>query len=116
MEINVDRIIEVLEKDQLYLNPELDLYEFSKHLKIPVRTVSDLINKNLNISFPALIQKYRLEFIICRIQEKPGEVKLQKLAKEAGFKSRITFFNAFKKTTGLSPSEYIQNQIKLLSP
>ena len=32
---------------------------------------------------------------------------LEGIASEVGFNSRTTFFNAIKKSTGLSPSEYI---------
>ena len=38
---------------------------------------------------------------------------LDALAKQAGFGSRTTFFNAFKQKMGLTPSEFLNKQQNL---
>lgn len=114
MEIQVlDKIYRAIEEDKIYKQVDINLYEFAKYLQLPQRKVSNLINRHFSMGFPALIQKHRLKEAFGRISENPKELILEKIARESGFSSRITFFKTFKKELGISPSEYVQKQKNL---
>lgn len=110
---SLDKIYNALETAKIYRQSDLNLYEFAKFLNLPQRVVSDLIHQHFEMSFPSLIQKYRLEEALRKISETQKGLVLEKIALESGFSSRITFFKIFKKEMGISPSEYAQKQKKL---
>lgn len=105
------KIHKALESDKIYRQSNLNLYEFARHLQLPQRKVSDLINQHFGMGFPTLIQKYRLEDVLNKISKCPKGLILEKIAYESGFSSRITFFKIFKKAMGMSPTEYTQKQL-----
>jgi AraC-like DNA-binding protein len=62
----------------------------------------------LNINFNTWKNDHKINFVIEQIIKGNNEIlTLDALAKQAGFGSRTTFFNAFKQKTGLTPSEYL---------
>jgi AraC-like DNA-binding protein len=76
--------------------------------------LSYLINTEYNLHFQDYINGQRLEFLIENFQNPEWQqLTLEGMAWEAGFKSRSTFFRAFVKFTGQSPSEYFH---KIKSP
>lgn len=60
--------------------------------------------------FNTLVNEYRIREACRRIadHENYGHLNLEGLSASVGFKSRTTFFNAFKSVTGLTPSEYLK--------
>jgi AraC-like DNA-binding protein len=53
--------------------------------------------------------RHRLNEAIRKIQNSEFKKKtLEGIGQESGFASRITFFNVFKKHTGMSATEYIE--------
>ena len=104
----VTRLETYLEESQLYLESGLTLSKLSVAADIPSYKLSELLNNHYKKNFNAYINGWRIQYITQRL--KAGDHKfltLEALANEAGFTSRSSFFTAFKKETGLSPSAYI---------
>lgn len=100
-------ILELLEEEKIHLQKGLNLYQFSKKLGISSKLLSAVINKLFEKGFNELINSYRVEASLSKLES--GYFKdrtIESLAEEAGFNSRITFFNAFKKQVGCGPNEY----------
>jgi len=95
------------EKDQLHLDPDLDLYKISKLLNINTQYLSRFINQTYDCSFTQLVNKYRIEEAKKLILD-PAKNHLNMLgiAMEAGFMAKNTFTRAFQKHTGMTPSMY----------
>jgi AraC-like DNA-binding protein len=91
-----------------YLDPDFSLSVMSANTDIPVHHLSYYFNEHLNINFNTWKNDLKINFVIEQIIKGNNEIlTLDALAKQAGFGSRTTFFNAFKQKTGLTPSEYL---------
>jgi len=78
-------------------------------LDISPRIISTVINQYHGQRFSDFINTYRVNYLITRFAENNwGRLSLEGLSQEAGFASRTAFFMAFKKHTGLNPTEYLQ--------
>lgn len=106
------RIYETLVVEEIYKEQGLTVGEFAKKLGVQARVVTQLTEKLYGHSFKELTNMYRVEYAKERIEEGYLDLfTLDALGKEAGFSSRITFFNVFKKEIGICPSEYWKNYL-----
>ncbi len=102
---------EAMEKDTVYLNPDLNLAMLSKYTNIPAKTISAVVNQHLNKSFNEFVNEYRVEAFKERVQQpRMNSLTFAGIASECGFNSQATFQRTFKQVTGLSPSEF-KNQV-----
>ncbi len=103
-----------IEANQPYLNPDLRLSELAQHFNLHISHLSTLINLCFNQNFNDLINAYRIETFIQKIDE--GQLQhftLMSLAYDSGFNSKTTFNRAFKKHTGVSPTEFLKKSRKI---
>lgn len=106
------RIYELLVVEEIYKQQGLTVGEFAKKLRVPSRIVTQIFEKLYGHTFKELTNMYRVEYAKQRIEEGYLELyTLDALGKEAGFSSRTTFFNVFKKEIGICPSEYWKNYL-----
>ncbi len=100
-----------LQQQQTFKKRGLTVNELAMELGIPLHHLSFVLNNRFKQRFTDFINGYRVNYICKRIENDDWRsFTLEGLAKEAGFSSRSTFFSAFKKVTGLSPSQYIQKK------
>lgn len=109
----INRILAAMELEKLYQETELTLQEMAEKVQAPAYQVSQAINEKLNKSFYDLINSYRVEEAK-RLLHSPDSKNFTILSVgfEAGFNSKTTFNTVFKKFTGLTPSEF-RNQQKV---
>lgn len=101
------KIYQLLIIEEIYLQPSLTVGEFAKKLGVQARIVTQILEKLYGHTFKELTNMYRIEYAKDRIEEGfLDSYTLNALAQEAGFSSRTTFFNVFKKEIGICPSEY----------
>ena len=101
------KIIDALEKDKSYRDVNLTLASFSKQLDIPSKYISQTINDAIGLSFPALINQYRIEDAKKALVDPTNrDYTILGIASDSGFKSGSRFNTLFKKHTGLTPSIY----------
>ncbi|TGJ98383.1 helix-turn-helix domain-containing protein [Leptospira langatensis] len=107
--INVEetlaRLNRLLDEDKIYMEEELRISDLAAVLGLSVHQVSELLNQVLNISFPDLLKKYRIEEAKRIIANNPS-VNILNLAFSVGFQSKSSFYDSFKKYTGLTPQEF----------
>lgn len=91
-----------------YLEEGLTLTGLAQQLNITRNQLSSLINSNTGENFYSFINKYRVEEVI-KIFSDPQKKNytILAMAYEAGFPSKSSFHNIFKKITGLTPTEYL---------
>lgn len=101
------RLSTFLENEKLYLDPELNIKELANKLEISLMDISQTINEKSGKGFFDFINGYRVDAFIEKIRM--GEDKKYTflvLAFECGFNSKSAFYNAFKKKTGKTPSQF----------
>ena len=97
-----------LNKKQVYLEPALTLKQLASELNSTPETVSMVINQKFAMSFPELINQYRVNHFKSLVLEQAVKVPvILTLALDSGFNSQASFYRAFKKFEGMSPKEYI---------
>jgi AraC-like DNA-binding protein len=109
---NLQKIITVVEEKELFLNPELSLSDVARATQLNVNIVSNTINSGSGQSFNDFINNYRIELVKSKLLQKEHEkFTILGIAFDAGFNSKNTFNRAFKKSTGISPSEWIEANV-----
>lgn len=100
-----------IETEKVFLQPELKIRDIASATKHPIRSISQSINQNMNISFGDYINHFRVEEIKRRLDNPDNHHKftLLAIAKHCGFNSKSSFYRAFKKETGQTPAEYWAN-------
>ncbi len=108
-EINGDllnSIIEIVEKDEMYLNEELTIADLAKKLGYSTKTISYTINNGLQKSFSLFINEYRVDlFKKKKISGNFDHLSIMGLAYECGFNSKSSFNRIFKEIAGFTPNE-----------
>jgi len=111
-----DKYIEKLQayttEHKPYLAPELTLGQLSEQVNIPAHYVSQVVNEKLDCNFLDFINGYRVEEAKAKlVNPKFSHYTIMGVAHDAGFNSKSTFYTAFKKHTGMTPSQYRKQQL-----
>jgi AraC-like DNA-binding protein len=93
-------------KEKYYLNPSPSLPDLAKKINTSPNYLSQVINEKLNLTFLELINKYRIEEAKQLILDENLNETIEGIGYTVGFNSKSTFHSAFKKFTGLTPSEF----------
>jgi AraC-like DNA-binding protein len=103
----ISRIQKLMEGEKLYLKPDLTVQDIAEQLGTPAYQVSQIINECMNKNFYDLINGYRVdEARRLLLDPKSSNYKILTIGTEAGFNSKTTFNTVFKKSTGMTPTEY----------
>jgi len=102
-----------LEEKKPFLQLGYSLRAFSDETHVPLHVLSAFINTYYKMNFNDFINEYRVLYSIDKLLKKEWKYKkLETIAEESGFNNRNTFTSAFKKVTGVNPSEFLKD-IKL---
>ena len=101
-----ERIVEKFRKERIHLNPMLSLRDISMSVNSNDKYVSMTIAENSGMNVSSLINYYRVDEAKKMIVTQP-ECTIQEVMDASGFNSRTTFYNSFRKVTGMSPSQFM---------
>jgi AraC-like DNA-binding protein len=92
-----------------FLQHKYSITNLSTDLQIPSHQLSNFLNQHLSTSYIDFINRFRVEYCIERIKNGDAQrLTLEALSLESGFNNRNSFTTAFKKLTGLTPSEFLR--------
>jgi transcriptional regulator GlxA family with amidase domain len=100
-------LIRVMESDRLWKDSELTLADLAERIGTTPHKVSEVLNLQIGRTFYDFVNGYRVREVQRRIEA--GETSTRKmlaLAMDAGFASKSTFNQAFKKHTSQTPSGF----------
>lgn len=104
------QLLTFMQKDNLYLNPTLSLTDLSEKMNIPSHHITQTLNDYAKINFYNFVNGFRVEAFKSKIESDEAEkFSLLGIAFDCGFNSKSSFNRIFKNFTGLSPSEYKNN-------
>jgi AraC-like DNA-binding protein len=100
-------LISRMEKDQPFKNAELTLQALAAKLALPPNHLSQIINDNLTQNFFDFVNCYRVKAAQNALLDPAyRHLTILAIAYEAGFNSKSAFNAAFKKHTGMTPSQF----------
>lgn len=101
------KLVKLMEEDKVYLEPGLSAAIVAESLGISRKHLSQVINQEFKLNFKNFVNRYRVEAAKEKLLDpKEQDFVLLKIALDVGFNSKSVFNEAFKKFTGMSPSEY----------
>ncbi len=113
---HLNAITNILEKQQLFLDPNFSLKKLAEQLDLHPNKLSWLINENIGKNFNEYINSYRLAtFKVKALDPANSHLTLLGLAYESGFNSKTVFNAFFKKHEGMTPRAWVKaasNKIK----
>lgn len=103
-----DSIIEFLETEKPFTNPDFNANLLADALHTNVNYISKAINAGGVNNFHTLITNYRINYAKSMLDgDEIKKFTIDYIYTAAGYKYRSTFNAAFKKITGMTPTEYI---------
>jgi ligand-binding sensor domain-containing protein/AraC-like DNA-binding protein len=103
----LQQLQKIMEEEKPFLDPELSLQKLAERIGITREDLSHVINEQLGRNFKNFINEYRIEEAKRKLVDpQENQFVLLKIAFDVGFNSKSAFNASFKKSTGLSPSEY----------
>ncbi len=104
-----EKVLLLMTKERIYENPKLTLSEVANLLDTNAKNISSAINTGFKMNFNDFINHYRIEAVKDKMNS--GEhhtTTLLGIAYDCGFNSKATFNRAFKKSTSISPKDYLE--------
>jgi AraC-like DNA-binding protein len=101
------KIDEYLDSSEDFFSPGISLEIVSSKINVSIHEISRYINDNKNLNFNEFVNKKRIEEAKKRLHENEWKhLSFDGVGHSVGFKSKTTFYRAFKKFTGYTPGEY----------
>ena len=110
MEERKNKLLKAIQNERLFQDQKLSVGKLARHMKWPINDVSMIINESMATNFNDLINEYRVAAF--KEMASPSEIEkysILGIANEAGFGSKASFYRAFKKETGITPTEYLKS-------
>jgi AraC-like DNA-binding protein len=107
LEEEKEKINAYLLMHKCYLEPNLNIGKLANELDTTIHKISFIINKGFQTNFNQFINSYRIEEAK-KLLKNPNyqNYTIEAIAYEVGFNSKASFNITFKKTTGVTPSEF----------
>ena len=90
--------------EKSYLNPDIDASTLASELGISAHYLSQVFSQEMQTTFYSYINDARIE--AAKEALKTSQQNVLEVALSVGYNSRSSFYNAFKKRTGMTPSKY----------
>ncbi len=107
-ERKLQKIREVVEKEELFLE-QVSVVDVAQKTGLSRHEVSSIIIQGTGLSFRDFINQYRIGLVVERIKRGHHQnLTLEALGKLCGFRSKSTFYAAFKAHTGKTPKQFLR--------
>ncbi|MBQ6072451.1 MAG: AraC family transcriptional regulator [Bacteroidales bacterium] len=111
MEDLKERLCNVLEREKLYLNPDIRVSDLAERLYTNKSYLAQTIKIKLNKNFCQLVHYYRVREAM-RLYAHDPDLTITQLCRRVGFNSMTTFNTAFGRNTGYTPAEWCKQYRK----
>lgn len=99
-------IIEYIETQKAYLNPDLSMDILSSDLKVPKYQLTEVLNTVIGQNFFRFVNKYRVDAVKKMLADSNNKFSIEAIGFECGFASKTAFYSVFKDFTGKTPLTY----------
>jgi len=112
----LNRLKDFMREDKPYLEPDITINDLALKVNIPSKTLSQVINENLNQNFFDFVNSYRIGEAKKMLSDLDKKITVLEVLYSVGFNSKSAFNSAFRRHTGLTPTEYKRRPNKEISP
>ncbi|MEO1053732.1 MAG: helix-turn-helix domain-containing protein [Bacteroidota bacterium] len=99
------RLNTLMVDEELFLNPNVKLGEVATRLDVSQHLLSQVLNDNLKINFNHYVNQFRIQAATEMIKSN-HHITLEAIGTDSGFKSKSTFYAAFKSIQGQTPAQF----------
>lgn len=104
------KLLQLFEQDKPFLQSDFSLQILANKLQVPSHHISHILNVELNTGFFDLVNQHRISEAKLLLKNPAYEhLKIEEIGYEVGYNSKSTFYTAFKKLTGETPSNFKKN-------
>ena len=101
----MQRICQLIEDQQLFMNPNLKITDIAAALGTNRSAISACINSQRDCSFPQFVNGYRVAYAQELLRNQP-DIKIAEVCVKSGFSSEASFYRIFKAVTGTTPTAW----------
>ena len=100
---------QTINNKKLYLKSDLTIEILAKHLNVSRTYISQVINEKFNMNFNAFVNEFRIKEARRMLLNKSSKnLTIEAIGLNLGFRSKASFYAAFKKHTGVTPSVFMK--------
>lgn len=101
-----EKLYRYFDQEKPYLSGELRLGGLADKLGFSHQQISQVMNQEIGKSFSDFVNEYRIETAKEKLIQ--TQDKVEHIAYDSGFNNKVSFYQAFKKSTGVSPGQFRQ--------
>ena len=106
----LDAFTKAMEKDNLYLDSDLNAQKLAGYIKTNTAYLSHAVNVHFKQSLSHIINQYRIKHARkMLVDNKFSKYTIESIARECGFRNISTFNRAFKQFTGITPTFFLKS-------
>lgn len=99
------RLDDLMRRERIYENPDLDLNQTAQRLGLSPHQLSELVNTRLGKGFSRYVREFRVEAAKLMLLDEP-EASVLAVGLNTGFSSQSNFYTAFREITGMTPGQF----------
>jgi AraC-like DNA-binding protein len=107
---NVSTLQNYLELHQPQFQKNLTLERLAEQVGLPSRDLSSVINQHFHTNYTDFLNSLRIQQAKLLLSHQDEPLSIQSVFAQIGFNSKTAFNNAFKKHTGMTPSQFRHQQ------
>jgi len=101
----LNKLNRLMATERYFLDSDLSMQSLAERVGISPHNLSQILNEQLEKSFYDYVNEQRVEFARQLLLKEPRRPMID-IALQCGYNSKNSFYNAFKRHTGTTPSEY----------
>jgi len=101
--------------ERFYLESDLSLKSLAERVNIRPHHLSQILNEKVHKTFYDYVNAHRVDYAKQALLREP-ERSINDIALESGYNSKNSFYNSFKRHTGMIPSEYRRQYRSVAAP
>ncbi|ALU42149.1 helix-turn-helix domain-containing protein [Pseudoalteromonas rubra] len=108
------KLTQLFDEELLFTDPGMSLPRLAKRLGVSHTKLSQFLNQHYGCNFNQFINRYRVQHAQSLLLQEQS-LTMEHLAELCGFNASSTFYTAFKKYAGQTPSQFRAQQTRKLS-
>lgn len=102
----LQEVSSLFQSNKIYKQPSIKCGDVAKLLNVPAYLLSQAVNETTGENFNQYVNVFRIEEAKKLLQSN-SKLTIEAIGQECGFKSKSSFYSAFKKITGTTPSKFV---------